>query len=232
MAKKKFFIAGTDTDVGKTLIACGLLEKARQQGLRTVAIKPLAAGCEQTEDGLRNGDALALQAAMTADLPYSEVNPVAFEPPIAPHIAAQQVGKSISASRLTGFCNGLLMQPSDFFLVEGAGGWRVPLNARESLSDLPKSLALPVVLVVGMKLGCLNHAVLTAEAIRRDGLTLAGWVANRVDPDMSCYEENIDSLKTLLRAPCLGEVPYLTQVTNENVAKHLSLEELLSDAAP
>ncbi|WP_439134532.1 dethiobiotin synthase, partial [Pseudomaricurvus sp.] len=127
MAKHKFFIAGTCTDVGKTLVACGILEKARQQGLTTAAVKPVAAGCEQTDEGLRNGDALALQDAMTMELAYEQVNPVAFEPPIAPHIAAMQEDKQLSVVRLAGFCSGVLMQPSDLALVEGAGGWRVPL---------------------------------------------------------------------------------------------------------
>ncbi|MYM64266.1 dethiobiotin synthase [Pseudomaricurvus sp. HS19] len=229
MAKKKFFIAGTDTDVGKTLIACGLLEKARQQGLRTAAIKPVAAGCEETPDGLRNSDALALQAAMTSEFDYSEVNPVALRSAIAPHIAAQQEGRVLSAARLAGYCQGLFMAPADLLLVEGAGGWRVPLNPRENLSQLAQELQLPVVLVVGMKLGCLNHALLTAEAIQRDGLVLAGWVANRVDPDMNCYEENVATLKGLLKAPCLGEVPHLAEADAVVAAQYLSLEPLLGE---
>lgn len=228
MAKKKYFIAGTDTDAGKTLIACAILEKARQQQLSTAAVKPVAAGCEQTPEGLRNSDALQLQAAMTIELPYEQVNPVAFEPPIAPHIAAMQVQKTLSVSRLAGFCNGVIMQPCDLVLVEGAGGWRVPLNPRETLANLAKELNMPVVLVVGMKLGCINHALLTVEAIERDGLTLAGWVANRVDAQMSCFEENMMTLRTLIQAPCLGEVPYLPQATKESAAEHLDLSTLLN----
>lgn len=227
MAKHKFFIAGTDTDVGKTLIACGILEKARQQGLTTAAVKPVAAGCEQTEDGLRNGDALALQDAMTLELPYEQVNPVAFEPPIAPHIAAMQENKQLSVSRLAGFCSGVLMQSSDLALVEGAGGWRVPLNPRETLANLAVDLNLPVILVVGMKLGCINHALLTVEAIERDGLTVAGWVANRIDPEMSCYEENMMTLKALIKAPCLGEVPFLQSPSKTAVAGCLDITPLV-----
>lgn len=228
MAKHKYFIAGTDTDVGKTLIACGILEKARQQGLKTAAVKPVAAGCEQTSEGLRNGDALALQDAMTLDLSYAEVNPVAFEPPIAPHIAAMQENKQLSVPRLAGFCSGVLMQPCDLVLVEGAGGWRVPLNPRETLANLAMELNLPVILVVGMKLGCINHALLSVEAIERDGLKVAGWVANRIDPDMSCYEENMMTFKTLIKAPCLGEVPFLEQVGKAPVADNLDLTPLLT----
>ncbi len=227
MAKHKFFIAGTDTDVGKTLVACGLLEKARQQGLTSVAVKPVAAGCELTDEGLRNGDALSLIDAMSESLPYAQVNPVALEPPIAPHIAAMQVGKQLSVIRLAGFCSGVLIQPCDLALVEGAGGWRVPLNPRETLANLAQELELPVVMVVGMKLGCINHALLTAEAIQRDGLKLAGWVANRIDADMSCYDENMMTLRTLLQAPCLGEVPHLTHPDKAAVADFLDLNLLL-----
>jgi dethiobiotin synthetase len=230
MAKKKFFIAGTDTDVGKTLIASGLLQAANNKDLRTVAMKPIAAGCEQTEDGLRNEDALMLIDAMSAELPYSQVNPIAFEPPIAPHIAAMRENKQLSVSRLTGFCNGILMQPSDFVVIEGAGGWRVPLNPRETLANLAVELNLPVVLVVGMRLGCINHALLTAEAIERDGLKVAGWVANRVDPEMSCYEENLMTLKTLIQAPLLGEVPFLEDANKNTVAACLDIDPLLADA--
>lgn len=229
MAKKKFFISGTDTDVGKTLIAAGILEAANRKGLRTVAMKPVAAGCEQTEQGLRNDDALMLIDAMSTELPYNQVNPIAFEPPIAPHVAAMRENKTLSVSRLIGFCNGILMQPSDFVVIEGAGGWRVPLNPRETLADLAIELNLPVVMVVGMRLGCINHALLTAEAIERDGLKVAGWVANRVDPEMSCYEENLMTLKTLIQAPLLGEVPWLEAASKEAVADCLDISPLLAD---
>jgi dethiobiotin synthetase len=227
MAKHKYFIAGTDTDAGKTLIACAILEKARQQGLATAAIKPVAAGCERINDELRNGDALALQDAMTLELPYEQINPVAFEAPIAPHIAALQQGRNLSVARLAGFCNGVLGLSCDLALVEGAGGWRVPLNPRETLANLAVELQVPVILVVGMKLGCISHALLTVEAIARDGLTLAGWVANRIDADMSCYEENLMTLRSLIPAPCLGDVPFLAEATSTAAANHLDLSPLL-----
>ncbi len=224
---KKFFVAGTDTEIGKTTIACGLLEKANQQGLRTLGLKPVAAGAESTPEGLRNDDALALMHSASIDLSYEEVNPVLFQPPIAPHIAAQQAGKRLTVSQLAGFCRGALMTASDFALVEGAGGWRVPLSGRETLAGLAVELQLPVILVVGMKLGCLNHALLTAEAIRRDGLPLAGWVANRVDPDMSCFDENVETLKQFLPAPCLGVVPHLPGVNPAELAEHLDISPLV-----
>lgn len=223
---KKFFVAGTDTEIGKTTIACGLLEAGNQRGWRTLALKPVAAGAEPGEDGPRNDDAVALMQSASVKLSYEQVNPVLFEPPIAPHIAAQQVGKRLTVSKLAGYCRGSLMTPNDLALVEGAGGWRVPLSGRETLADLAVELQLPVILVVGMKLGCLNHALLTAEAIRRDGLQLAGWVANTVDREMSCFEENVETLRQLLPAPCLGVVPSLSDCSPDKVAAHLQIDLL------
>lgn len=225
---RAYFITGTDTDVGKTVVSAGLLAAAAARGLSTAAVKPVAAGCERTAQGLRNADALALQAAMSLELPYEQVNPVALEPAIAPHIAAARAGMRLSADRLAGFCRGVLMQRADFTVIEGAGGWRVPLNPREYLSQLAVVLQLPVVLVVGMRLGCISHAALTAEAVARDGLVLAGWVANRCTPAMACYEENLATLCTLLPAPCLGEVPFLEHPAPEQVAAHLDCAPLVA----
>ncbi|MCR8922396.1 dethiobiotin synthase [Dasania sp. GY-MA-18] len=223
---KKYFIAGTDTDAGKTLVATGLLEAANQQGLKTLAIKPVAAGCEHSEGGLRNSDALLLQQAMSGDLPYEQVNPIALEPAIAPHIAAEQLGKQLRVAQLAGYCRGVMTQASDFLLIEGAGGWRVPLNRMETLAGLAKELNTPVILVVGMKLGCISHALLTVEAIQRDGLPLAGWVANRIDPEMSCYEENFATLKDLIPAPCLGAVPHLDNANGKVASQYLDISLL------
>ncbi|MGS2724370.1 dethiobiotin synthase [Porticoccus sp. GXU_MW_L64] len=228
MMKKTVFITGTDTDVGKTLVAAGLLHAANAKGLTTAAIKPVAAGCEQAENGLRNSDALILQQATTVELPYQQINPVALQPAIAPHIAAEEAGQRLQASRIAGFCRGVLMQGAEFTVIEGAGGWRVPLNQRETFADIAKQLQTPVVLVVAMKLGCINHALLTAEAIHRDGLPLAGWVANRVEPHMSRFEENLATLQSLLPAPLLGVVPYLENPDPQQAAIHLDIEPLLS----
>lgn len=225
---KNFFVAGTDTDVGKTAIAAGLVAAANLQGLRTVGMKPIAAGCELTADGLRNEDALLLQSTMTQKMPYEQVNPVAFAEPIAPHIAAEKVSRQVTARQLVGFARGFMMQPADFRIIEGAGGWRVPLNHRETLADCVRELNIPVILVVGMKLGCLNHALLTAETIIRDGLPLAGWVANSLDATpMPYFEENIISLENRLAAPCLGKVPYLPQISPEKVAQYLDINTIL-----
>ena len=168
--KKQFFVTGTCTDVGKTFVSVALLHALKEQGYRTLALKPVAAGCQQTPEGLRNDDALQLQAAMTESLSYEQINPVALERPAAPHIVAAEQGRRITASRLEGICRGALLTKADVALVEGAGGWRVPLNERETLADLAFALRLPVILVVGVRLGCINHALLTQEAILRDGL--------------------------------------------------------------
>ena len=223
MAKRNFFVTGTDTDVGKTVITAGLIEAANQAALTTAAIKPVAAGCEPTDSGLQNADALLLQAAASYPLSYQQVNPVALEPAIAPHIAAAERDKQLSASRLSGFCRGLTLLPVDRLFIEGAGGWRVPLNNRETLADIPKQLNSEVILVVGLRLGCINHALLTVEAIRNDGLSLVGWVGNTLHPDMPRLHENIDTLKRLIPQPCLGVVPWLSDTAPNQVATYISL---------
>jgi dethiobiotin synthetase len=224
--KKKYFITGTDTDVGKTLIASALLFKAKSAGLTTVGLKPIAAGCELTPDGLRNDDALKLIEQSTDKIPYEQVNPISFAEPIAPHIAGQKLRKPLSADRTIGLLRGVLMiNRSEFILIEGAGGYKVPLNPKETFADVVKELRLPVILVIGMKLGCLNHALLTVEAIRRDGLAIAGWVASKVDNDMLAYEENIETLHAMIPAKCLGIVPHLDNATAENAAQFLTLPD-------
>ena len=223
MAKQWLFITGTDTDVGKTVVACGFLAAANQQGLRTAAIKPVAAGCEPSDQGLTNSDALQLQAAASHQLSYQQINPIALEPAIAPHIAAAEVGVRLSTSRLVGYCRGVSLMPVDMVLIEGAGGWRVPINSRETLADVARELNCAVIVVVGMRLGCLNHALLTMEAIRRDGLQIAGWVANILDEDMPRLEQNIDTLKQCINEPCLGTVPRLDDLSPQRVAEFLSV---------
>lgn len=208
MSKKAYFITGTDTNVGKTFIAASLLIAAKERGLTTAALKPVAAGCEKTPEGLRNADALLLQSVITQKLYYEQINPIALEAAIAPHIAAQLEKRSLSADRLAGFCRGVL-NTADFTLVEGAGGWRVPINPTETLADLAKALRLPVILVVGVRLGCINHALLTVEAIRNDGLPLVGWIANCIDENMPAQQENIQSLMARIPAPCLAVIPWV-----------------------
>tara|TARA_R110000823_G_scaffold125385_11_gene252152 strand:+ start:3285 stop:3962 length:678 start_codon:yes stop_codon:yes gene_type:complete len=219
-----YFVTGTDTEVGKTAVSCALLHAAAGQGLRTAAIKPVAAGCDAQG---QNEDALALMQAMTLELGYPQVNPVALQEAIAPHLAAQHEGRQLQVARLAGLCRGVLTAGAQFNLVEGAGGWRVPVNPRETLADLARELQLPVLLVVGMRLGCINHALLTAEAVRHDGLRLAGWVANTSGEQMSCFDENLDTLRRLLPAPLLGVVPRLSPWDAAEAANYLEIRPLL-----
>jgi len=225
---QRYFVTGTDTEIGKTTIAAGLLHAARLRGLTTAAVKPVAAGCESTAAGLRNDDALALQAECVPPLDYDLLNPVALAPPIAPHIAAREAGLTLTAAQLAAACNKVFEQGADLTLVEGAGGWRVPLNDRQTLADLAIELNIPVILVVGLRLGCINHALLTAEAIAADGLQLAGWVANQVDPQMDRQQHNLQTLQALLPAPCLGVVPRIEPLGSATVAAHLQLDALLA----
>lgn len=222
---KAWFVTGTDTEVGKTAVSCALLEAAAVAGLRTAAVKPVAAGCDANG---QNEDALCLMRSMTEELDYHQVNPVALDAAIAPHIAAAQEGKRPRASRLAGLCRGVMLGGADFVLVEGAGGWRVPLNPRETLADLAIELQVEVILVVGMRLGCINHALLTAEAIRGDGLQLAGWVANQPGERMRCHEENLATLRALLPAPLLGELPFLDPWQPARAAEYTDIRPLLT----
>lgn len=222
--KGRWFVTGTDTGVGKTAVSCALLCAAAGAGLRTAAIKPVAAGCD---DSGKNEDALALQLCMTEALDYEQINPVALPEPIAPHIAADRAGKRLQAGRLAGLCRGVTLGGADFILIEGAGGWRVPISSRETLADLARELGVGVIMVVGMRLGCINHALLTAEAICRDGLPLAGWVANQCGPRMACHEENVSTLRGMLEAPLLGDLPFIPEWRAEQLAAHLAIHELL-----
>ena len=225
-------MTGTDTGVGKTLVAAGLLVAASGRGMGTVGIKPVAAGCTSatTASGLAlvSEDALALQSAASIFIDYAMVNPVALEPPIAPHIAAARSGVRIRADELAQHCRRVTVDcAAQFLIVEGAGGWFVPLNETETMADFCVELGLPVIIVVGMKLGCLNHALLTVQAVHAAGLSVAGWVANCAEPEMAACEDNLQSLRNLLPAPLLGAVPYLgTTVTADRAAKCLRLDLL------
>lgn len=224
-----FFVTGTDTEIGKTTIAAALLYAAREAGMSTAAAKPVASGCEKTAKGLRNEDALALLEQCSLALSYEDVNPMAFAPAIAPHLAAREAGVVLSVDSLRGAVQHVLDKGADFTVVEGAGGWRVPLSGQASMSDLVVSLKLRVIMVVGVRLGCINHAILTAEAIAADGLELAGWVANVVDPKTSRLDENLATLAERLPAPCLGYVPRLKAATPAAVAACLDLSLLELD---
>lgn len=222
-----WFVTGTDTEVGKTRVSVGLLTALAGRGLATVTMKPVASGCAPGPDGLRNEDALLLDAAASLERPYELINPYAFEPAIAPHIAAREAGVRIDLGYIRE-CFARVVSGADVVVVEGVGGWQVPLGPGESTADLAVALALPVVLVVGMRLGCLNHALLSAESIRGRGLMLGGWVANCLDPDAQRLEENIQALQERLGAPFLGAIPYLAVPDAGAVADALRLEKLLS----
>ncbi len=229
-----YFVTGTDTDSGKTLISSALLCKSQRvkPECKTLGLKPVASGCEETIDGLRNSDAMQLITQSNIKMDYQRVNPFSFVPAIAPHIAAEQVKVDISPaailSQITLSLDSASLCSQDLCLIEGAGGWRLPLGEGRFLSEVVSSLNLPVILVVGVKLGCLNHAVLTQEALQNDGVVIAGWVANIIDPETSCLSENLASLAELMNAPCLGVVPYLSRATAENAAEYVDVSTLFS----
>lgn len=202
-----WFITGTDTGVGKTRIACLLIEALAREGQRAIGMKPVASGCRETAAGLRSEDAERLQAASGVAVDYAEVNPYAFAPGTAPHLAAHESGREIRNEKiLESFQR--LRQKAPWLVVEGIGGWMVPLGEHLTMADVARAMRLPVILVVGLRLGCLNHALLTAAAIQRDGVALAGWIANQIDPAMTHVDENIAALNERIPAPLLAHFPY------------------------
>ncbi|MDM4766522.1 dethiobiotin synthase [Pelomonas sp. SE-A7] len=225
---KGFFITGTDTEIGKTCITAGLTVALQQLGQRVAPIKSLAAGQFQDEQGRWvNEDVQQLHAAQTLGLSLDEVGPVQFRTPCAPHIAARFDGRSIDREALLAAIRKTAAK-ADLALVEGVGGFRVPLTDDWDTADLAVDLQLPVILVVGLRLGCINHALLTAEAIRSRGLQLAAWVANTADPAFAHVADNLAALQAGLAVPCLGQVPRLAApVEPAAVAAHLSSQPRL-----
>jgi len=217
-----WFVTGTDTGVGKTVVTLGLMQCLQDRGYRVAGMKPVAAGCEQTAQGMRNADAVQLQRQASIRLDYSLVNPVALAAPIAPHIAAQRQGLPIGIEAIRRAFDTLAGQV-DCVVVEGIGGWRVPLNDLDSVAELAGLLALDVILVVGIRLGCLNHALLSAESIAGSGRWLAGWVANCLPPVPEAADEIINALETRLSAPLIGVVPGLDVADARAVAKVLNV---------
>ena len=223
-----YFVTGTDTGVGKTLISCALLHAFAAQGLRVAGMKPVAAGCDDDD---HNEDAKQLRAACNILASYGQINPYNFYHPIAPHIAARHVGISVNFERiLTSFRE--LAAQADVVVVEGVGGFKVPLNDKQDTADLAQQLELPVILVVGMRLGCLSHALLTADAIAAYGLRLAGWVANVVDAHMPALRDNIAALEQRLNGPLLGVVEYQALPDAQVVAAQLNIELLNNEEHP
>ncbi|NDO83413.1 dethiobiotin synthase [Citrobacter sp. NCU1] len=207
---KRYFVTGTDTEVGKTVASCALLQAAALRGYRTVGYKPVASGSEMTTDGLRNGDALALQRNSALRLAYEEINPYTFAEPTSPHIISADEGRPILATVMSDGLRALEAQ-ADWVLVEGAGGWFTPLSTTLTFADWVCAEQLPVILVVGVKLGCINHAMLTAQAVQQAGLTLAGWIANDVTPPGKRHQEYMATLSRVIPAPLLGEIPWLAE---------------------
>lgn len=219
---QSIFVTGTDTGVGKTLIAQALIHAYARAGMKAAGMKPVASGAQATPEGLRNEDALALIAQANVPLPYALVNPYCFEPAIAPHIAAAEAGVRMNTSVLL-HAHAEIAARADKIIVEGAGGWLTPLNQHETLADFAAAIHAEVVLVVGLRLGCINHALLTAQAIDRAGLSLAGWVANTVDPDMPRMSENIQTLTERLPGRLMGVVPHFPVQHIDDVARCVSL---------
>lgn len=224
---KGVFVTGTDTGVGKTACACALVHALRARGLRVAPMKPVAAGAAPHAGGWANEDTLALIAAAGPGAPSpAEVTPLLLREPMAPHVAAAREGRAIEVAPLVAE-HRRLAEAADFTVVEGVGGFLVPLSPAEDTRDLAVALGLPVVLVVGLRLGCLNHALLTAEAVRAAGLSLAGWIANAIDPGMAVPDENVAALAGRLQAPLLGRLPFLPGVRADALAASLDVSPLV-----
>lgn len=226
-----FFVTGTDTGVGKTLVACALLRAFARRNLTVVGMKPVAAGAQSDGGKLINDDVVALSRASTVAAPPDAVNPYCFAPPIAPHIAAAEAGVAIEIERLHN-AYARLASLADCVIVEGAGGFRVPLGPATDTADLAARLGVPVLLVVGIRLGCINHALLTADAISAAGLTFAGWVANHIDEHMMRADDNVETLQRRLRAPLLARIPYSAEPDASGSADRIDIERLLAYAKP
>jgi dethiobiotin synthetase len=218
--KQGYFITGTDTNAGKTWATIALMRYFKQQGKTVVGMKSVAAGCEMQDGQLKNEDALLIQENASLPIGYDLINPYAYQLPVSPHIAG--IKNPVKMAKIVESFN-VLKELAEIVLVEGAGGWYAPLNDSEDISDLAKALALPVILVVAIRLGCINHAKLTWQAIQNSGLACAGWIAVCVDPDMLKSEENICTIKTALNVPLLGVLPYLASADFDLLAGKLAL---------
>ena len=220
-----FFVTGTDTGVGKTLVSCALIHRFTALGKSVIGMKPVAAGGGRGAEGLINDDVRLLRAASNVNAALTLVNPYCFEPPIAPHIAATQAGAVIEIDRITQAYQQLAAL-AEVVIVEGVGGYCVPLNDTQDTATLAQRLGLPVIMVVGLRLGCLNHALLTARSITADGLTLAGWVANRIDPAMVAADDNIRALSQRITAPLLGEIEFAATPDPRRIAASFDVSPL------
>ncbi|SFU64608.1 dethiobiotin synthase [Xenorhabdus koppenhoeferi] len=224
----KYFLAGTDTEVGKTVVSCALLQAANRKGYQTAGYKPVASGSEITGEGIRNSDALALQHHSSVSLTYQEVNPLVFVEPTSPHIVSAELNQPIDFSVLSQGLE-ILATKADWVLIEGAGGWYTPLSENTTFADWVIQENLPVILTVGVKLGCINHAVLTAKAIQYSGLNLVGWVANEIEPAGKHQAAYLETLKRMIPAPLLGVIPYLSEsCDNSNIGEYINIASLVN----
>ncbi len=206
---KAIFITGTDTEVGKTSVSTALLNGFKQQGLTTACMKPIASGCDKNKNGeWQNDDALALQKASSISQSYDQVNPIKFLPPIAPHLAAEEVNQKLTTNSLKKIIQENLVPAADIQLIEGAGGWLVPLNYQETMADVIISLKIPVICVVGIRLGCINHSLLSCDKIRQSGVPFIGWIANCLTEPTAVDKKNISTLEKMIPEPCLGIMPH------------------------
>ena len=219
------YVTGTDTGIGKTLASCALLHALRGHGLRAAGMKPVASGCERIDGEWRNADALALQAAGEPGIAYADINPFALEHPLAPELAARDAGIEVSLLPILA-AHARVADQADALIIEGVGGWAAPLSASLMQAELVRTLRLPVLLVVGLRLGCLNHAVLSARAVAADGAHLAGWIASHVDPDMERVDDNIEMLRARLPAPCWGVLPHAPDADPAVMARYLRIPML------
>ena len=221
-----FIVSGTDTGIGKTWVTVALIRAFLDRGERVLGMKPLASGCEVIDNELRNEDALLIQQAGWQAVDYSLVNPYAFKPPVSPHAAAAKEGVQVSLETILE-CYEILQGQADRVIIEGVGGWRVPFSDELSLKDLVKALELPVIMVVGLKLGCINHALLTAEALDRDGIELRAWVANQLESDYLMQDATMRTLETSIPAPLLGLTPCLQTLQPDKLAEALDVDVLI-----
>lgn len=221
------YVTGTDTGIGKTLASCALLHALRGHGLRAAGMKPVASGCERIDGEWRNADALALQAAGEPGIAYADINPFALEHPLAPELAARDAGIEVSLLPILA-AHARVADRADGLIIEGVGGWAAPLSASLMQAELVRTLRLPVLLVVGLRLGCLNHALLSARAIAADGAHLAGWIASHVDPDMARVDDNLAMLRERLPAPCWGVLPHAPDADPAVMARYLRIPMLVA----
>lgn len=222
MLKNNWFLTGTDTDAGKTVVSCALLQAAKKQGFRCAGYKPVASGSEMTADGLRNSDALALWRNTVVPVSYEEINPYTFAEPTSPHIVSELTQTPVDFFVITAGLHNLSQQ-ADWVLTEGAGGWFTPLSQTQTYADWVIQMQMPVILVVGVKLGCINHALLTAQAIQQAGLRLAGWVANEVIPPGPYQAQYLETLTRLIPAPCMGLLPHLPDPLQHDLSGYMNI---------